>query len=187
VDQWIRRLLKGVHPKSGAAFSVPSFYLLYKVHKATLGFRPITGNHVWVTQPLALLTAFLLLPFCKITPSYVSDTDSFTRRLSTVLVGPHHLLVTYDIVNLYPSIPHAAAKSTVYEHLHRASCPYADFVADAVGLILGFNFCLFAGTVFQQLHGFATGVANGSEVAHIYGAHMVCERPYGRFPRSGDI
>ena len=78
----------------GFAFAVPAFRLLYKVHKSELGFRPITGSHCWVTQPLALLIATMLLPYCQATSSHVSDTDSFQRRLSSAVVGPHDILVT---------------------------------------------------------------------------------------------
>jgi hypothetical protein len=62
---WISAIIKGHQPATAAAFSIPAFRLLYKIHKSTLGFRPITGNHTWATQPLALLLAYLLLPFVK--------------------------------------------------------------------------------------------------------------------------
>jgi hypothetical protein len=86
---WVKAICEGKHPRTAAAFAIPAFRLLYKVHKAQLGFRPITGNHCWVTQPLALLLAFLVLPYCQTTSSHVSDTDAFQRRLNSVVVGPH--------------------------------------------------------------------------------------------------
>ena len=68
--------------------SVPSFRVLYKIHKAALQFRPITGNHCWCTQPLAALLAFLLQPYIKdMISTHVSDTDDFQRALLTLLVS----------------------------------------------------------------------------------------------------
>eukprot|EP01047_Picozoa_sp_COSAG01_P038779 COSAG01_NODE_3164_length_6477_cov_6.494983_1_plen_64_part_10 len=47
--KWLGVLFKGRHPRTNAAFSVAAFRLLYKVHKAVLGYRPITGNFCWAT------------------------------------------------------------------------------------------------------------------------------------------
>jgi hypothetical protein len=165
---WLTAMLSGSHPRTRRAFSVPSFRLLYKIHKSTLGFRPITGNHTWCTQPLALLVAFLLLPFVKLTSTYVPDTDAFQTKLDGLHVGKSHMLVTYDVVNLYPSIPHAACQQLIRDHLCRAGCPYADFIGECLALILTFNYCFFAGDVWQQTLGYATGVACGGECAHLY-------------------
>ena len=71
-SNWIGGILDGHHPALAFAFSIPSFRLLYKIHKSKLGMRPITGNHVWVTQPLALLLAALLLPWILDTLGTVS-------------------------------------------------------------------------------------------------------------------
>eukprot|EP01044_Picomonas_judraskeda_P000710 COSAG03_NODE_34_length_17821_cov_18.833531_8_plen_227_part_00 len=46
-------------PTTGGSYKVPNFYLLYKVHKDVLGFRPITGNWCSPSQPASRLLAFL--------------------------------------------------------------------------------------------------------------------------------
>ena len=165
---WIAAILTGAHPRTRRVFTVPSFRLLYKIHKATLGFRPITGNHTWCTQPLALLVAFLLLPFVKETSTYVQDTDAFLAKLDGLSVGASDLLVTYDVVNLYPSIPHEPCQQLIREHLERAGCAHAAFVSECLALILSFNFCFFGGSIWRQILGYATGVACGGECAHLY-------------------
>ena len=38
---------KTQHPSTWRRYSVPWFRLLYKIHKAELGFRGLTGNHTW--------------------------------------------------------------------------------------------------------------------------------------------
>jgi hypothetical protein len=166
--KWVTVLLTGVHPRTKRAFQVPAFRLLYKIHKKTLGFRPITGNHCWATQPLALLLAFLLLPFVRCTSTYVKDSDEFQMFLEQVDVDDGHLLITYDVVNLYPSIPHRTCRENVTSFLRGMGCPFSDFAAAALELILQYNYCDFAGRVWQQIVGYATGVACGGECAHLY-------------------
>ena len=40
-------------------------------------------------------------------PSYIKDTDDFIRRIRNIIDLPSDvLLVTFDVVSLYPSIPH---------------------------------------------------------------------------------
>jgi hypothetical protein len=53
-------------------------------------------------------------------------------------------------------------------HLRQRNCPYANFVGEAIVLILHYNFCFFDGVIRQQHTGYATGSADGSETAHIY-------------------
>eukprot|EP01050_Picozoa_sp_SAG11_P018712 SAG11_NODE_2873_length_2880_cov_9.311399_3_plen_313_part_01 len=69
------------HPKSGAAYKLPSFRLTIKVHKSPPEGRPITGNHCWITQPLAELVAALIQPFVHELPVFTKDTDQINREL----------------------------------------------------------------------------------------------------------
>jgi hypothetical protein len=66
------------------------------------------------------------------------------------------------------SIPHGPCKRCIEQHLATQNCPYTSFLATTIGLILTYNFCDFMNSIWQQLTGYATGVANGGEVAHIY-------------------
>ena len=166
---WMTAVLStAAHPRSMKKFKVPAFRLLYKIHKSVLGFRPITGNHCWATQPVAELIAFLLLPFVRETPTYCKDTDDFQRQLSTVRVYGNWYLITYDVVNLYPSIPHQGCRDKIAAFLQRAGCKCVAFIVTAVELILELNYCMFNAIIYMQLIGYATGVACGGECAHLY-------------------
>jgi hypothetical protein len=59
------------------------------------------------------------------------------------VVGTHHLLVTHDAVNLYPSIPHEDCCDKIRDHLLRGGCEYVNFIFVALRLILEFNFCMY--------------------------------------------
>jgi len=180
IPAWMSKFLfESFHriPTSGGAYRVPKFYLLYKVHKAELGFRPITGNWCSPSQPASRLLAYILEPLVRDTTTYVRDADDLTCRLQGVHVGPRDVLVTYDVVNLYPSIPHDLCLDMVKQRLQRdwdANAPTLDrtvpvnFIMTMLRLVLSQNFCQFSGVVYRQLIGYATGTACGGQVAHIY-------------------
>lgn len=167
--KFLKKTFKGFDPCTGKPFRIPSYRVLYKIHKAQLQFRPITGNHCWCTQPLAALLAFLLRPFIVNNIStHVPDTDSFQRGLLSLLVNLSSFIVTYDVERLYPSIPHEAAVRCLRTFLTRAGCAFVEFAVTALEFILGNNFCIFGGVMRQQFIGFATGVACACEAADIY-------------------
>ena len=180
IPKWMSKfLLASFHhiPTSGGEYRVPKFYLLYKVHKEELGFRPITGNWCSPSQPASRLLAYILEPLVRDTPSYVRDADDLSCRLLETHIGPHDVLVTYDVVNLYPSIPHGLCIEMVKQRLQRdwdAHAPTLDrtvpisFIMIMLRLVLELNFCQFQGRVYRQLIGYATGTACGGQVAHIY-------------------
>eukprot|EP01052_Picozoa_sp_SAG31_P054454 SAG31_NODE_14506_length_802_cov_111.297297_1_plen_195_part_01 len=78
------------------------------------------------------------------------------------------LLLTYDIVRLYPSIPHELCYTLLHRHLRAQSCEFTDFIIAALRVILNYNYCLFDDQTYQQHIGFATGIACGAEVANLF-------------------
>ena len=154
-------------PKTGRKFQVPSFRLLYKIHKDPIEYRPLTGNHCWITQPYALLLSFLILPFVRRTPTYLKDSGTLIVDLARLQVGGDHILISYDVCRLYPSIPHDKCYRFLRNHLHDRSFYLANFCVATLLIILTYNFCYFGGDVFHQTIGFATGVSCGAEIAHI--------------------
>jgi hypothetical protein len=167
--KFLKKVCSGIDPATGRGFRVPSFRVLYKIHKARLQFRPITGNHCWCTQPLAALLALLLHPYIiSGISTHLQDTDDFQRALLALLVSSCSLIVTYDVERLYPSIPHDAAVRRLRTFLTRAGCAFVDFACAALEFILANNYCVFDGVIWKQFIGFATGVACACEVADVY-------------------
>ena len=77
-------------------------------------------------------------------------------------------LLTYDVVRLYPSIPHTLCYTLLHRHLRASGCSYASFLINALKIILNYNFCNFNGKTWRQHTGFATGIACGAEVANLF-------------------
>eukprot|EP01051_Picozoa_sp_SAG22_P007682 SAG22_NODE_549_length_9239_cov_7.477899_8_plen_516_part_00 len=163
---WASRLVTRAvetHPRTDALYRVPNFRVTLKVHKV-----PITGNQCWITQPLAQLEAALLQPYVEAIPVWTRDTDQVNRLIDDTTVGPDDLLITYDVVRLYPSIPHELCYTLLRRHLEANRCPYTDYLIAALRIILNQIYCSFDGGYFKQFIGFATGIACGAEVANLF-------------------
>jgi hypothetical protein len=130
--------------------------------------RPITGNQRWITQPLAELVAHLVQPYVVATPVFTQDSDQINRELNDFSVGKDDLIITYDIVRLYPSIPHELCFVLLQRHLTAQGCRYTDFIIAALRIILNRNYCNFNGQTWRQFIGFATGISCGAEIANLF-------------------
>ena len=100
-----------------------------------------------MTQPVAELVAQLLQPYVTELPVWVKDTDQINRKLDSLHVPEGALLLTYDIVRLYPSIPHELCYTLLRQHLRERGCEYADFIVSALRIVLNRNYCLFNSTM----------------------------------------
>eukprot|EP01052_Picozoa_sp_SAG31_P039304 SAG31_NODE_5421_length_2547_cov_12.100899_1_plen_327_part_10 len=104
-NRWVQSAVER-HPRTSARYQLPNFRCTIKVHKTPAATRPITGNQKWITQPLAELVAALLQPYVESVPVWTRDSDSVNNLIDKVTAADSDLLLTYDIVRLYPSIPH---------------------------------------------------------------------------------
>lgn len=96
------------------------------------------------------------------------DSDQFVAELRKIKVGPDDFLVTFDVVRLYPSIPHKLCIQLLTDYLNESGCTYTAFLMAILNVVLTENYCYFAGYYWKQVIGFATGVACGAEVAHLF-------------------
>jgi hypothetical protein len=164
LPSWAHDFLEALierHPRTSAQYGLPFFRVTSKVHKSPPECRPITGNQRWITQPVAELVAELLQPYVTELPVWVKDTDQINRKLDELTIPADAFLLTYDIVRLYPSIPHELCYTLLREYLHERDCPYADFIVAALRIVLNRNYCLFDDKVYRQFIGFATGISCG--------------------------
>ena len=115
------------HPRTREPYRIPGCHDLLKVHKPVLGDRLVTGNHCVATQPGSGLLAELSDPIVRATPTYVQDAVSCIRMLMEQRVVESTLVITYDVVKLYPSIVHDLCLESVDAELSVASVPWLRF------------------------------------------------------------
>jgi hypothetical protein len=81
-----------------------------KVHKPTddqgqYPFRPIVSGRNSITAPTSKHLAHILTPITIKTPFQVQDSLHLKEKLSQFSIPDTHNLTSFDITNMYPSIP----------------------------------------------------------------------------------
>ena len=85
------------------------FYLLPKIHKRTPNVpgRPVISNNGRATENISTFLDFHLKNIVSTIPHTLEDTRDFLQRLNQISDIPENtLLVSFDVVGLYPHIPH---------------------------------------------------------------------------------
>ena len=80
--------------------------------------HPVNSNCGTATEKVSEFLDHHLQPVMKGGRSYVKDTQDFLEKLKHLGKVPSNaILVTADVVGLYPSIPHEAGLEALYEKL----------------------------------------------------------------------
>lgn len=167
---------------------IPRIYFLPKTHKQGRPFRPIVSGIGWITERAAFfLDAILqeILFKSHIYDHIPKDTFHFLDMLNTKTKDLHEctkfplFLVTYDIKNLYTSIPQKDACHRV----HNIICNYYEKIREKASFnyylpasiyynicqwVLQNNFFTFQSKYFNQIHGIAMGCPAGGTIANTY-------------------
>ena len=103
--------------------------------------------------------------------SYIRDSGHFLEKIKNISTFPENaLLVTADVVGLYPSILHQAGLSALKEALENRSvkkAPTENLIKKAQ-FVLKNNLFEFNNKVFQQISGTAIGTKFAPPYACIY-------------------
>jgi hypothetical protein len=155
----------------------PRFYGLPKIHKPDRPLRPIVS---YLGSPLYKISQYIariLLPV--VTKSFsVRNSQDFCNKVNAVALGTDDVLISLDVVSLFPSIPPSFALEVVTDVLKSSGAPLVDCSILSTTQILEFlQFILFStsfvfnGNFFKQV----CGVPMGSPVSPVI-ADIVMER-----------
>ena len=99
---------------------VKRFYLLPKIHKGKTNVpgRPVISNNQTATENISSVSDFHLKNIVPTIPHILEDTKDFIKRINDIGEIPSgSLLVTFDVVGLYPHIPHEEGIETMKKYL----------------------------------------------------------------------
>ena len=150
---------------------------LLKIHKAgPLKNRLISSNTKYITESISTVLDHLLEPFGSLSKSNVKNSAEYVARIEGIQL-PNNQPITIamgDIVNLYPSINHQDAMTTIQQYLHK----HADALnvkhntVTAIMELLDFtmsnSFVQFGERTFHQVNGTAMGTPCAVQYAIIY-------------------
>lgn len=156
-----------------ASSSVPTIYLLIKVHKASgLCGRPIVPATHWLTTPASVIVDHLLQEIVREAniAHIVKDTRSFVVELETIrLLTADGVFVTADIASLYTNIDTEMGLRLVRRFLIEQDVPtfLANLIMALLTFVMSHSYLQFNGTIFHQIDGTAMGTACAPIYANI--------------------
>ena len=104
------------------ACNLGELYLLPKIHKKLFNVpgRPVISNCGMPTEKVSEFLDHHLKPVMQKGLSYIRDSQYFLEKIKTIGSVPENaILVTADVVGLYPNIPHQAALKALKEALEK--------------------------------------------------------------------
>ena len=97
-------------------------YFLPKIHKKlhNIPGRPVISNCGTPTEKCSKFLDYHLKPLMQMGWSYIKDSGDFIKKTRNPGSIPENaILVTADVVDLYPSIPHEAGLKALRKYLIR--------------------------------------------------------------------
>ncbi|XP_015775349.1 PREDICTED: uncharacterized protein LOC107353542 [Acropora digitifera] len=160
ISQEIATWIINLEPKPGVAFGN------VKTHKRDNPLRLITSCCGTAIERLSAFTEFYLKPLYQNLPSFIKDSTDLINKIQALNAkGPFpvgSLLVSWDVVSMFPNIDNDLGITTVRKALDSRSSkfPSTDCIAEAVEICLRVNNCQFSEQNFVQKHGTAMGPKN---------------------------
>ena len=155
------------------AANLGKLYLLPKIHKRLQDVpgRPVISNCGTPTEKVSEFLDHHLQPVMKNGKSYIRDSADFMSKISDLGKIPEgSLLVTCDVVGLYPSIPHEDGLRLLEQRLNKRldpKVPTTDLVKMAE-FVLKNNVFEFGNKVLRQKSGTAIGTKFAPPYACIF-------------------
>lgn len=135
-------------------------YTLPKIHKTNAPMRPIVSSIQFPTHKIA---DFIRNIIQKHMPPHNSDTkDSFTlkKHLQDFTLPPNHILVSFDVVSLYTSIPLRLVLDSLEKRKHYFNDDTGILLQElkmAIEFIMSSTFFQFNSEIYQQISGLPMG------------------------------
>ena len=93
------------------------FYGLPKVHKENIPLRPIVSLPGSPTYELSKYLAMILHPLVKTSPHTINNANDFLTNIKNLKLEPDEIMISFDVVSLFTSIPLDTAKRITNELL----------------------------------------------------------------------
>ena len=106
------------------AINLGKLCLLPKIHKhlENVPGRPVISNYATPTEKVSEFLDSQLKPVMQSSQSYIKDSGDFIKKIKNISTIPKDsILVTADVVGLYPSIPHEAGLKALEKALNNCT------------------------------------------------------------------
>lgn len=145
---------------------------LYKTHKAGTPVRLLTTGCNTAIENLAIFVEKHCQPLAEKIPTRIKDTQHLLKiidELNSKELPSDAILVSFDIVNMFPSIDNKMGISAVQKALETREdkTPSTQCILEALEICLTHNNSMFDGKHLIQTNGTAMGAANSCSYSDI--------------------
>lgn len=123
-----KELFDGISLYEPDTFCLAKFYGLFKIHKKDIPLRPITSTIGSPGYTLAKVFTRMLEIIFPRTKHHIKDSYRFVTFLDGVSIKDDDILVSFDVVSMYTSIPYELVKEII---LSKADAFFQIFNIDA--------------------------------------------------------
>ena len=137
-----------------------------KTHKPGNPLRLITSCCGTAIENLSAFTEFYLQQLARKLPSYIKDSTDLLNKIDQLNQNdpfpPGTLLVSWDVVSMFPNIKNNLGVKAVEEALNSrdTNFPSTKCILETVEICLNSNHSIFKDTNYLQIHGTAMGPKN---------------------------
>ena len=153
------------------------FYLLPKIHKrkSNVPGQTVILNNQAATENISSLLDFHLKNIVPTIPHILEDTKDFLKRINDIGEIPSgSLLVTFDVVGLYPHIPHeeGIVRNRNILNLREDQAVSTNSLCDLARIILTENYFELGKDMYHQKLGTAIGTKFATPYANLFMAGL---------------
>ena len=133
--------------------------------------RPVISSNGTATKNISSFLDFHLKTIIPTAPHILEDTKHFLSRLNQLLDIPDNtLLVTFDVVRLYPHIPHKEGLETMKKYLNKREdqSVSSGSLYKLAKIILKHNYVELGQDMYHQILGAAVSTKFARHYANIF-------------------
>lgn len=150
----------------------PQLYGLLKIHKIGTPIRPVVSYNPAPNKLLAAKVNSLFRQHVNFNPQYtIKNSSDLINKIKNVHVPPSSKIVSFDVVNLFPSIPINDASTEIHKLIDNSKTLQAIEKQDLKHLFdicLNQNYFKFQENIFIQKEGLTMGSPLSPLVADIF-------------------
>jgi hypothetical protein len=149
-------------------------YILIKVHKEGHPGRPVVSQIDDPSYKLCRELTRILSPMSLESLSYIKNAFDLKKELAKIQVKDSYRMASFDVVNLYPSIPLKKAFEIIEDRLHRDESLAGrtewkvNEIMKLLGICMETHFKTLDGNIWTQIDGCPIGKSISGEIAEIF-------------------
>ena len=154
--------------------TIPTFYGLPKVHKASVPLRPIVSSIGSVTYNIAKYLAKIIGPLVGKSNHHIWNSKDFAEKIQGIVLDADETITSFDVTALFTSIPPADAVLAVRDVLKEDKTLAdrtdlsPDQICELLSLCLDNTYFSYGNNFYQQCHGCSMGSPVSPIISNLY-------------------